>query len=675
MKGAPEGIKIAKGVKVAMGRSHRPLTPSWRELYRLVYLRHAVGLVSPKELLGYLRKRLPYRDWSLWRLRRWVAHALQDPRCDALLSVTILPPRCAELERRLCHALPEVHEAVVIPSVAELDPPAQDTYLGLAAAMIFCPRLQDGQGIGFSGGRSVAAMAMAFPSFLPSDIPLRLHALHRPDEEMFGFTAEGIVSELIARRLWVWGQKPFGSNRPEWVGNLDPSTVKPKELDWCFIAVQPLGREGQKVASPTFTRKPITEMLGHLFCADGLPPSSPSFYRGQTISLRVLREMVRGGKKVVLLAGGEMGLLAVAAIYRARFVGGPIFNAIVTDEVCARSLLRQLDDAEPDRSGKEWQRRRQRFWVAHLRFAATERCRTHQEIARRLHLNPHTVGRLLHEAQWSASADESLLRLQVTPPFPQPTEWLDLETALLRALDLAEVRVVQPAKGEWAYRSVGEAAAQLLLEWLTTAHQFAVGLGAGRAVRSFVEALHFPHLIKEFPKLQSLTFWALHSGSSPIITFSIGSEHLLHSIAMRCFGTDDAERVRCRRWRPNLSPPFDAIFVSVGALDEMERAYLQKVMGVPAERLRTAVGTILNQPFDAEGRAIPISLPQTVTLFPLGRLRKLASDGVPVVAIACGAVKAPAVLAAWKGKFFNCLVTDRACAENIVGENLKCSDD
>jgi DNA-binding transcriptional regulator LsrR (DeoR family) len=57
-----------------------------------------------------------------------------------------------------------------------------------------------------------------------------------------------------------------------------------------------------------------------------------------------------------------------------------------------------------------------------------------------------------------------------------------------------------------------------------------------------------------------------------------------------------------------------------------------------------------------------------VTLFPLERLQKLAGRGVPVVAIACGAAKAPAILAAWRGKFFNCLVTDLACAERIASE-------
>jgi len=648
-------------------QAYQPSSLSWRELYRLVYLRHAVGLVKPKELLGYLRKRLPFRDWSLWRLRRWVAHALQDPRCDALLSVTVLPPRCGDLERHLCRALPEIREAIIIPSLADLDPLAQDTYLGLAAAMTFCPRFQDGQGIGFSGGRSVAAMAIAFASFLPSDITLRFYALHRPDAELFGFTAEGIVSELIARHLWMWGQKAFRLHPTNWVGNLDPLTVKPEVLDWCFIAVQPLTEEGRKFSSPALTRKPIAEVLGHLFCSDGLPPSSPSLYRGQTISLGVLRKMVRDGKTVVLFAKDEQGASSLAALYRARFAGGPLFNAVVTDEVCACSLLRQLGEAEPERGEKGWQRKRQRFFAAHLRFAATERCRTNQEIAQRLRLNPHTVGRLLYEAQWSASGDEPLLRLQVIPPFPQPAEWLDWEMALLRGLDLTEVRVVQPAKDEWAYRSVGEAAAQLLLEWLAMARHFSVGLGAGRAVRSFVEALRFPHLLKTLPNLQSLTFWALHSGQHQPINLSIGSEHLLHSIAMRCFGSSDAERVRCRRWRPDLSPHFDAIFVGVGALDEMERAYLQTVMGVPAERLRKAVGTILNQPFDAEGRLLPIDLPQSVKIFPLRWLQQLVRKGVPVVAIASGANKAPAILAAWRGKFFNCLVIDRPCAEHIMG--------
>jgi DNA-binding transcriptional regulator LsrR (DeoR family) len=59
---------------------------------------------------------------------------------------------------------------------------------------------------------------------------------------------------------------------------------------------------------------------------------------------------------------------------------------------------------------------------------------------------------------------------------------------LLKNLGLREVRVVEVGQSKWAYLAVGQAAAQLLLEWLKVAEEFAIGLDGGRAIRAFVEA-------------------------------------------------------------------------------------------------------------------------------------------------------------------------------------------
>lgn len=640
---------------------------SWRELYRVIYLKNALGLHQPKELLQRLRALLPYRDWSVWQLRRFIARALEDPRSDTLLSVTIAPPTCKTLSSRLCEALEGITEAIIIPSMSTVDPASLDDYLGLAAAMTFCPRFQNGQGIGLSDGRAVAVMAMMLPSLLAADITLRLYALSRLDVEQFGFTAEGIVSEAIARYRWNWRSGSVGTPvKSLWEGYLDPAYADPERLDYCFIAVKPLrSSECSPTSSPAMS-KPVAEMLLYRFCSDGLPPAGYHIRHGKTISLSVLRTMVRNGKTVALLAGGCKAADALLAIYRAQRVGGLLFNTLVTDEECAQALLQRLKVTDHDQSDKTWQRYRQRFWAAHLRFAATDRCRTHQEIAHRLKLNPHTVSRLLHEAQWSTDTSKPLLQVQVIHPFPQPTHWLDLEMALLRHLHLLEVRVVQPARDEWVYHSVGEAAAQLLMEWLKTAQYFSVGIGAGRTMRAFTEALQLPHLLETLPQLRSLTFWALHSGPSHKITYSAGSAHLLHSVAMRCFDTGGSERISCRLWQPHLAPHMDAIFVGVGVLDNDERTYLQTVMGLRPEQISTAVGTVLNQPFDDHGRPLCRNLSPNVTVLPLRQLQRWVRQGKLVVAVTCGAHKAAAVLAAFKGNLFNCLVTDRACAEALL---------
>lgn len=106
---------------------------------------------------------LPYCNWSQRRLRRLLERGLKDPRADSLLSVTIAPPTNEKLAGQLLQALPELREAIVIPSLQTIDQRAVNTYLGVAAAQVFTPRFRGGQGIGFSGGTFALWCVEALP--------------------------------------------------------------------------------------------------------------------------------------------------------------------------------------------------------------------------------------------------------------------------------------------------------------------------------------------------------------------------------------------------------------------------------------------------------------------------------------------------------------------------------
>jgi DNA-binding transcriptional regulator LsrR (DeoR family) len=662
----------AKGADTLMQRAV-PL--SGRELYRVLRLLYEPVPHRPREVLQRLQHMLPYRNWSQRRLRRLLERALKDPRADSLLSITIAPPTNGKLAGQLCQALPELREAIVIPSLQTIDQRAVNTYLGVAAAQVFAPRFRGGQGIGFSGGRSVGAMAqvLSLPPTFPS---LRLYALTRCPPTVLGFTAEGIVSEIIARNLW---RPEFWEKPPERFleGYLNPQRVQPEHLDWAFLEVGAL-EAGELVVdcadalgvdvAAAKQAGVVTELLGHFFCADGLPPVKPIRPLAlETVSLRVLRKMVAEGKTVVLLAGGAQKAIALYALHRAQRVGGALFNALVTDEDCAQQLLRLCDRPSFATDGS-WEQQRQRFWAVHVRFGALKRCRTNKAVAQRIGVSERRAGRLLEEALHGVKGDTPpLVTVRVQPPRPEPIGLLALEAALMERLGLMEVRVVHPVRDEWAYPAIGAVAAQWLQERWQGMEEMSIGLDGGRAIRALLEALDLPFCLRHFPNLKRLHLFALQARQRERVLWGGGHPDLLDTVVMRCWGTVEGQKVVCHPFAGDeVVELLDVVFVSIGAFETEDREVL-KASGVTMAEVQGAVGTILSQPFDGKGRPLGRNLGERLQTLSLQRLKKAVSDGVPVFVLVRGAARAQAAAAALRGGLFNCLVIDRVGAETLLG--------
>jgi DNA-binding transcriptional regulator LsrR (DeoR family) len=660
-----------------------------RTLYRILAVRYS-SLSSQDGRSAWLRtlRRLAgYRHRSEWSLRSLVERVLAEPMADTLLKVAVLVPCNERLGQALCDALPGLQEAVVIPSLP--DPSAMNMYLGMAAAQVFGPRLRAGQGIGFSGGRAVASLANALSLPLQKGSPVRLYALTRfRGQEVLGITAEGVVAELVTRHLWQnLGEIPLPQECPV-LALLDPTQVSPTDLDWAFVGL------GALLAGEVLVEFPaacgfdwewaqrmgvVAELLFHPFCADGLPPSRPPRWlsRVDTVPLTVLQTMVRANKPVIVLAGGKEKAPALLAVYRAQRAGGLLFNRLVTDEDCARELLRLLDGdvaSLPPYSQRlahrdnGWGRTCQRFVAVHWRFVARERCRQVKAVATRMGVSRNTASKLLREA---LQGTPPMVRVEVHAPLPEPPSLLDAEMALVRQFGLQEARVVLPLRDEWAYPSIGTAAAQLLLELLEKREQATVGLGSGR-VRAVLEALNLAHALKVLPRLSHLNVWVLENTPSDRWSLALSGSAIANSLMLRCFGLPEGERLWVRLYDGTSLPDMDIVLVEIGGMYRPETPMFERALrwwGLTATEGEKVAGQILNRPFDDDGNPLPAG--ETVVAPPLEVFRAWVKAGVPVIGVCYGRDKwftdvPRAVFAALKGGFINCLVTDASCATTLL---------
>jgi DNA-binding transcriptional regulator LsrR (DeoR family) len=640
-----------------------------RELYRVLHLRFTPHPLRPKALLRALKSLLPYAHWSEKRIRRLLERTLTDPRAPTLIAVTINPPVNEALSRQICRELQGIREAIVVPPVP--DRKAQSRYLGIAAANAFTPRFRSGQGLGFSAGQTVYAFASSLWLSPEQISDLRLYALTRCPPSVFGWTAEGTITDLIARHLWHPLTKERFPQTPFKEGILDPDLADADALDFAFVEVGTL-KAGELLFDHAETLEfdvarakrmgVIAELLGYLFCADGLPPSlfvRPK--RWQAVSLSLLRTMVRVEKPVVLFASGEDEARVVLAIYHSQRVGGPLFNTVVTDELCAKALLRLLGRREV--GGEEdhrWQRERLKFWVCHWHFANTP-FTPRKEVAKRLGIRRSLASTLLEEALNKGDA-----QVKVFPPLPDPTYALDAEMILLKNLGLREVRVVEVGQSKWAYLAVGQAAAQLLLEWLKVAEEFAIGLDGGRAIRAFVEALNLPHSLSQMHHLKRLELWALHYRPRRKSLWGAGVNDILDAVAIRCHGSEWSEKVLCRPFEGDaVVERLNAIFVSIGAVDEPNRQLL-RAHNIFIPDLERAVGTLFSQPFDATGKPLGENISQALGSVSLGSIRHAVSQGIPVVGLVANPQRALSALVACRSGLVNCLIADRQTAEELI---------
>jgi DNA-binding transcriptional regulator LsrR (DeoR family) len=658
-------------------------TVTLRDLFRVLWTKyhflspHAKAV--PQALLKSLKMFLPYRQRSFYRLRHFVRRVLKDPRCDVLLEAKInLPIDCA-MGEALKEAMPNLKEVIVIPDVDSVDPLSLNSCLGLAAAQVFGPRISDGARVGIGGGGSVFAFTKALPNFVKAR-NLRFYALSKCRDSLVSIVdAEKAIGEMIVNLRW---KRISDINSMEIEGVIASKNIRGRDLDWAFVGIGELREnawqdysdelpfnwaEAQKVGA-------VSELLFHLFASNGTIVAFPSEWLANfdAIPLAVLREMVRIGRPVVVLAGGREKARAILAVYKAYRSGGPLFNYLVTDESCAIELLKMTCPEKrlleiPNRA--EWWETQNRFLVAHLKYVASNPCKSIVEISNLLKIPRKKVQKWLKDAVEGSRNCSPLLSFSVRVPSPE----FALEIALIRRYKLLDARVVPHFATQMEQLvHLGLSAAQFFCDLLREQKSLTVGIGSGYEVRAMIEILSLPNTLNRFQKLQRLEFWGLSESPMPSITQGLSTQIILTSVALRCDSLSIETQVRCHHFNPNL--PYlslDTAFFRIRRPYEGDPTFLESV-GIKCIKYvkeRKPVAFMLNQFLDEKGN--PILPDEETKCVPVKVLQTLVSQGKPIVALNARAFEeiephAEALRIACVNNIVNCLIIPRPIAEAIL---------
>ncbi|MDR1824671.1 MAG: sugar-binding transcriptional regulator [Bifidobacteriaceae bacterium] len=288
-----------------------------------------------------------------------------------------------------------------------------------------------------------------------------------------------------------------------------------------------------------------------------------------------------------------------------------------------------------------------------------------EQIAGRLGKSRPTVSRML-----AAAKEQGIVRIEIRVPMQRMEA---LERALVRRLGLVDCRVVVAPRGDpGSVEHLGRAAAgylQVLLQDGMT-----VGVSQGRALAATAKYLE-PNRAQHLEVVQIIGAMAAENlnTDSPGIARALAKAYeatcrYLHVPLV----VDDAHtrdvlmRDRSLAQILQLATRADVALIGIGTLDPRDRSPLFDglLSGKEASAIRAAggVGHICGEHFDAQGRRLDIDINNRVVGIGLGALRRIPR----VVAMAGGAAKAQAMVAAARGGFYDTLITDDKAAARIL---------
>jgi DNA-binding transcriptional regulator LsrR (DeoR family) len=291
---------------------------------------------------------------------------------------------------------------------------------------------------------------------------------------------------------------------------------------------------------------------------------------------------------------------------------------------------------------------------------------TQDEIAKRLKVSRATVQRLV-----SLCLSERLITFRLEHPI---AACMDLATQLVDRFKLRTCEIVptDPTSAT-AVAGIAERAASLLEATLRSPKPVIVAIGTGRAMRAAVEQV--PPMDRPDHQLVSLVSNISIDGSA---TFFDTVGRLAELTKARHYPTplpvlmsSEAERDRMLKMGPiakvhALAARADLRLIGVGQMDKNAQLHVDGFVSRTElrELIRLgAVGELTGWAYDARGRFLKGGTNGRLTSVP---------HPVPVtaltVAAALGPAKAPAILAALRGRLINGLITDEATARTLLAQ-------
>ena len=290
---------------------------------------------------------------------------------------------------------------------------------------------------------------------------------------------------------------------------------------------------------------------------------------------------------------------------------------------------------------------------------------TQAEIGEKLGLTRARVNRMLAEAR-----ESGLVRVSLNSQFAGCTA---LEQALKQRHGVRDVVIVpSPAEAKDVASVVGMAAGGYLSRFLSETKVSTVGIGWGATLRETIR--HLP--AADYPNLWITSMMGGLSRGLELNTFEIAGE-LARRLGAQCSYLAAPIYAATPRSRDTILDQdvyadvlarVEKIELALLSMGDLSPRSLLVRHGLPGDispedlRKSGAVGDVLAQFIDAEGRPTGHAINKRAIAMPLARLAKVKT----VMLIAGGLNKAPVIAAALRGRIGNVLVSDEKTAEKVL---------
>ena len=284
------------------------------------------------------------------------------------------------------------------------------------------------------------------------------------------------------------------------------------------------------------------------------------------------------------------------------------------------------------------------------------------QIATMLGLSRSKVGRLLQKAR-----EDGIVHFQVLGP---TGNCLEIEKKLIDVFHLQDAVVVPTVLENKIRESLARAAAQYLERHLTSGSLFAVGWG--------ITISEVPKFIRS-QGIHNLRIVTLNGGLTPsfyLNPYDVGSR-LAYIFGGQCYYVHapaiTTSEDLCRSLKTDatvqqaleMAKHADYSMVGIGRAGAESTLVKMRYLNLgetEALRRQGAVGDILAQFFNAQGKKVDCDLHKRIVAFPIEDLSKMKN----VIGLAGGKNKAEAILGALNGGFIEILITDEETAESVM---------